>query len=71
MTAIRYGNFIAPATLRATLSRVSTYPYIYILYSTLRYELWKLECCEPAIHAVPGYCMRSRPLALLTNRIVH
>ena len=40
---IRYGNFIAPATLRATLSRVSTYPYIYILYSTLRYELWKLE----------------------------
>ena len=26
-----------------TLSRVSNYPYLYILYSTLRYELWKLE----------------------------
>ena len=27
---------------RVTLSRVSNYPYLYILYSTLRYELWKL-----------------------------
>ena len=31
-----------------TLSRVSTYPYIYILYSTLRYELWKLESASRA-----------------------
>ena len=26
-----------------TLSRVSNYPYLYILYSTLRYELWKFK----------------------------
>ena len=32
-----------PLPVLLTLSRVSNYPYLYILYSTLRYELWKLE----------------------------
>ena len=38
---------------RGTLSRVSTYPYIYILYSRLRYELWKLEIKDPPAKAAP------------------
>ena len=40
----------------ATLSRVSNYPYLYILYSTLRYELWKLErvALRVALATVPG-----------------
>ena len=42
-----------------TLSRVSNYPYLYILYSTLRYELWniwKLErvALRVALATVPG-----------------
>ena len=37
--------------LRSTLSRVYNYPYIYILYSTLRDELWKLESFDPSSSA--------------------
>ena len=37
---IRHG----PAARPTLVSRVSTYPYIYIVYSTLRYyELWKFN----------------------------
>ena len=59
-----------------SLSRVSNYPYIYILYSTLRYELWKLEAphaldtslntsLNPALDPLPWYsllnpCRRSQ-----------
>ena len=56
-------------TVRVTLSRVSNYPYLYILYSTLRYELWKLErcvACESKRRCIFRFSQREEQVSFLT-----